>query len=331
MTSTLPDRPGVSRARFGDLWGVLVTFKRPQILETMLEALSHQTRAVDRLVVVDNAPSAQSERIVRRHADPRSVVCYLPSETNLGSIGGFALGLDRAVLDADADDWVVSLDDDDPPYADDLFERLAQFAQERALEDPSVGAVGVVGSRFDAARATSVRLDDSELHGPVPVDWLGQNQFAMYRVGAVRETGPYSKELFFGHGELEYGLRMRSAGFSLYAHGDLWRARRAELGRLGLEVSPGRSLEQPSWRRYYRLRNLIWILRANGRSSTAAQVTLVRGLAKPLASVATTPRLAIGHLKMNVRASIDGWTNRLGPRAQPEMRIGPKPGREGPR
>jgi GT2 family glycosyltransferase len=305
--------------------GVLVTFRRPPVLRTMLEAIAGQTRALHRLYVVDNDPSVESERVVREHADPNIPVHYLPSRTNLGSIGGFGLGLHHAVADGGPDDWVLSLDDDDPPRTADLFGELARFAGETLRHDGSTGGVGVVGARFDAARARSVRPRDDELIGAVPVDWLGQGHFAMYRVGAVRRTGGYHDRLFFGHGELEYGLRMRSRGYALYAHGELWHAARAEQGRLGLDVRPSRGLEAPSWRRYYRLRNLIWILRENGHSAAAAKVIAVRGVAKPLAGLGRDHHAALSHLSMNARAAFDGWTGRLGPRQQPEVRLGPKP------
>jgi len=305
--------------------GVLVTFRRPQVLRTMLEALADQSRALDRLYVVDNAPSEESERVVREHADPRTPVCYLPSATNLGSIGGFGLGMRHAARDGEPDDWVLSLDDDDPPSTVDLVLELARFADATFERDPGTGAVGVVGARFDAGRARSIRPGDDELHGAVPVDWLGQGHFAMYRVGAIRRTGDYGDDLFFGHGELEYGLRMRSHGFGLYAHGEMWHARRTEQGRLGLEVRPSRTLGEPSWRRYYRLRNLVWILRENGHSAAAARVIAVRGVAKPLAGLGGDRHAALSHLSMNARAAFDGWTGRLGPRQQPEVRLGPKP------
>jgi GT2 family glycosyltransferase len=305
--------------------GVLVTFRRPQVLRTMLEALTLQDRALDLLYVVDNAPSEESERVVREHADPRTEVRYLPSATNLGSIGGFGLGMRHAALEGEPDDWVLSLDDDDPPFRSDLFRELARFAKTTLHADPCAGGVGVVGARFDAASARSVRLDDQELTGAVPVDWLGQGHFAMYRVGAVRTTGEYHDQLFFGHGELEYGLRMRAAGFGLYAHGELWHARREEQGRLDLELRPSLALDAPSWRRYYRLRNLIWILRENGHTVAAARVIAVRGVAKPLAGLGRDRHLAMSHLSMNARAAFDGWTGRLGPRQQPEIRLGPKP------
>lgn len=322
-----PPRGGESVEGDGSprIHGVVVTFERPEILRTTLAAFERQSRQLDRLVVVDNAPSAESEAVVRDYAATRPGVEYLPSEANLGSVGGFGRGMERVLTFAAPDDWILSVDDDDPPYSDHLIEELTAFGAKLAADDPQLGACGLVGSVFDPKRGISVRVPDEDLAGPIQVDWLGQNHFAMYRADAVRRTGPYSTELFFGHGELEYGLRMGKAGFHLYAHGDLWRERRAENDRLGLDLKPNRSLEAPTFRRYYRLRNLIWILRSNGWHRTAAKVTLIRGFAKPLASAPFAPRLCLQHLRLNTRAAVDGWRGRLGSRQQPEMRKEPKP------
>lgn len=321
-----PDPAGSDTVIRPRIHGVLVTFDRPEVLDATLAALSRQTRRLDRLLVVDNAPGPASEHVVRKHeSSAADEVLYLPSETNLGSVGGFGRGMEHAVADAAPEDWVLSIDDDDPPPTDTLLEELAEFGAHQLAVDPRLGACGLVGSVFDWRRAMSIRVPDDKLHGAVPVDWLGQNHFAMYRVRAVRETGPYSQQLFFGHGELEYGLRMRKAGFQLYAHGDLWRSRRKAQDRLGLRIGPERTLGPATMRRYYRHRNLIWILRSHGHHLTAARVALVRGLGKPLAGALRHPALAARHLRLNLRATIDGWRGNLGPRAQPEMRRGAKP------
>jgi hypothetical protein len=46
-------------------------------------------------------------------------------------------------------------------------------------------------------------------------------------------------------------------------------------------------------------------------------VTVVVAFAKPLANLVRTPRLAVAHLGLGLRASRDGWTGRLGRRVEP--------------
>src|SRR5687767_3116817 len=129
------------------------------------------------------------------------------------------------------------------------------------------------------------RVRDEDLRGPVSVDFIGGGHFPLYRVQAIRAAGPFSPDIFFGLSEVEHGLRLRSAGYSLYADGDLWRGRREVAGRIGLELNPSLRLRQMNWRRYYGLRNVIYILRSYGRRRAAIRVTVIQGIGKPLVNL----------------------------------------------
>lgn len=301
--------------------GVLVTHKRPRRLATTLERLRDQDELLETLIVVDNAPDDANEAVVRRARSARSVT-YIAAPENIGPAGGIALGMERVVGSAHDLDWVVTLDDDDPPRTPSLFRELLDFGTSMLSEDGRTGGVGHMGARFDYRRARMVRIADHELSGPVGVDYIGGNQFPMYSVRAVREIGPFDPDLFWGLEELEYGLRMRSAGYSLYAHGDLWRARREENQRLELAVRPSLRLRtgrySSDWRRYYVLRNLIHILVASGHRGSAARVTIIRGVGKPVANLVLAPGRAVGELKVSVRACRDGWRGISGRTFEPD-------------
>ena len=133
----------------------------------------------------------------------------------------------RAILEHTADDdWVVSLDDDDPPPWPDVLARLVDLGGRLRATEPRLGAVGMVGGRFSLAHARSVRVPDDELDGAVPVDWIAGNQFPVYSVAALRAVGVFDERLFFGFEELDYGLRLGAAGWSVRVDGSLWRRAR---------------------------------------------------------------------------------------------------------
>lgn len=293
------------------LHGVLVTFRRPGELAEMLRRLAEQDHALERLVVVDNDPSEAAAALVAPHGE------YIPAPENLGPAGGIAVGMLRLLEAASDGDWIVTLDDDDPPSGPHALGALAAFAEHMAARDPAVGAVGQVGARFDARRGRLVRVRDEELTGPVAVDYIGGNAFPVYAVAAVRALGPFRDDLFFGFDDLEYGLRLRAAGYALYADGDAWRGLRAQAGRLDLDVRPDRRLAQARWRRYYSLRNLVWMLRAQHRPAAALRVSLVTGLGKPLSNLARDPAAAVAHLRLNGLALRDAWAGRLGRTMEP--------------
>jgi hypothetical protein len=151
----------------------------------------------------------------------------------------------------------------------------------------------------------------------VPIDAIGGDRLPCYSVRAVRAVGPFRADLFFGFEELEFGLRLRRAGWSLAADGPALRHDREQRRAVATPPVPRRSLDPVSWRRYYSLRNLIVILRDHGHASTAARVALVVGFGKPIANLVRQPRLALAHLRLNARACRDGWTGRLGRRVEP--------------
>jgi GT2 family glycosyltransferase len=298
------------------LYGLLITFRRPTPLTGTLEWLAGQDRKLDRLVVVDNDASEYTKRLVNSHAQLGHEVDYLEAEQNLGSAGGRALGMQHILDFAEDSDWIVMLDDDIRRTPSGTLRYLDAFALQMRAWDPSTAAVGRRGARFDWKHAKVVRVRDEELEGPVAVDFLSGGHLPMYRVEAVRKVGPFRSELFFGLTEIEYGLRLGRAGYSLYADGPS--CREARIIRLGLEVKGSVKVGEPSWRRYYSLRNLIYVLRAYGHPTTAARVTLVRGFGKPAVNLLSRPRLALRNLKLNARACRDAWTGRMGRTIEPD-------------
>ena len=179
-------------------------------------------------------------------------------------------------------------------------------------EDPRTGGVGLRGATFDWVRGRARRVEPATVARPMQVDHLHGNCAPIYNVGALRRSGTLSGELFFGFEELELGLRLTAAGYVLYMHYRLWE----ELRPLINGEEPARRaslyLKEPTWRRYYALRNTLYLLIRAGRRPAAIRVALVRGLAKPLLNVIITPRLAVRHLRLNVRAIKHAWKGRMG-------------------
>jgi rhamnopyranosyl-N-acetylglucosaminyl-diphospho-decaprenol beta-1,3/1,4-galactofuranosyltransferase len=285
------------------LHGVLVTFQRPEELGRSLAVLEEQTRLLDTLVVVDNSPAREAESVVARSA-AAGRVDYLASGRNLGPAGGIALGMEHCLQQADDGDWVCLFDDDDPvPDHDILMDRMRHAA---CCVERDVGGFGDGGGVLDRKKG---RLRPASPGGDA--DYLGSGYCPLYRVRAIRSVGTFDAELFFGFDDLEYGLRLNSGGWRL---------------EIGPEPRPfGHPRRPPSlavgaldWRRYYSLRNLVYLLRRSGHGGAAVRVALVNGVAKPVANLPFRPRLAWGHLAMNIRAIRDAWAGRLGLTLEPD-------------
>lgn len=294
--------------------GVLVTFRRPLLLRECLARIEEQTLRLDRLVVVDNAASDDSREIVKasRCADR---IEHLERD-NIGPAGGFALGVRHLLEDLGDRDLIVLFDDNDPAPTSGVIRDLANFLDRQASVDPSTAGVGLRGATFDWRRARAIPIL-GETDGPIAVDHLYGGYIPVYRCAAIRHDAEFSPDLFFGFEELDFGLQLTRAGHRLYMHGSLWSQVRSLVDVEEPRRWIGWRLQPLSWRRYYSLRNLLFILRAHDRRLTAWRVALSRGIAKPVLNLPVQPKLAAAHLTQNLRAIRDAFTGRMGRTLEP--------------
>ena len=309
------------------IFAVLVTFNRPRELRQTVDRMAGQTRSPDLLVIIDNGGASDVDPVLNGYRNQGfEAHCITPGE-NLGPAGGFAIGMEFVLTMANDEDWIMLLDDDDPPFFEDAVENAARFAQESLASDTNTGGVGISGGRFNRRTGRVVRIGDAQIHGPVRVDHITGGGLPMYRVEVVREVGVYLRNLFFGFEELEYGLRLTDRGYVLYADGQQWQIRKAVKRSQGL-LPPEHESEKrasrgslgvatASWRRYYSLRNLIYILRRIDKGTTAVGVALIRGFLKPLLNLPFHPGGAWDNLRLNRRAIRDGWSGRMGRTVEP--------------
>ena len=308
----------VAAAHDRQLVGVLVTYRRTAQLTDFLANLAEQDRRLDHLIVVDNDADALVARQVGSLLEQGRDASYVATGENLGPAGGIAIGMKHALRHARDRDWIVLLDDDDPASGPNVLSGLADFGAAMLETDPRAAAVGLVGARFDWTSGRLKRVGDDELSGAVPVDYIGGNQFPFYLAAAVRDVGPFDASLFFGFDDLEYGLRLRRAGYRLFGAGSMWQEERRRAGRIGIDVAPSSGLGEANWRRYYSLRNTVRILKVGGHGVAAARVGLVRCIGKPVVNLPRDPAGAWRHLRLGSKALRDGWIGRMGRTVEPQ-------------
>src|SRR4051794_18504071 len=165
------------------LYGVLVTYRRPAELARSLRSISEQTVPLEHLLIVDNSPNCDTAEVVRAGAPGAE---YVAAPENLGPAGGIALGMERLLERCRDDDWIVTLDDDDPPADRGVFADLVALAEEMSARDGSTAAVGLSGVRFDRHRGRVLRVPDDALRGAVAVDSIAGNQCPCYSVRTIR-------------------------------------------------------------------------------------------------------------------------------------------------
>lgn len=190
---------------------VVVTHRRPELLRASLAAVAGQTHPVDAVVVVDNAADAETEAVVRGCAVP---TVYLPSNTNLGGAGGFALGLLTAL--SRGADWVWCADDDGRPGGPGVLATLLEEARARDLAEVSPAVV----DEADPARLAFPLRQGLRWRGSVadfsPGEFLASYASlfngALFRADTFRAVGVPDLRLFIRGDETEIHRRLGRSG-----------------------------------------------------------------------------------------------------------------------
>jgi rhamnopyranosyl-N-acetylglucosaminyl-diphospho-decaprenol beta-1,3/1,4-galactofuranosyltransferase len=205
---------------------VVVTHNREKLLERCLDYLQRQSRAPDRIVVINNGSTDGTERMLSR----RGVPCI--TQENLGSAGGWHRGIEYALSGGFDAAWLM---DDDGYPAPEALGRL-----EEALQGGAACVSSVVLREDDHSRLVFGHpvLDQKGL--PVlfalkrklmTLDELnrtargGVYPFAHFFNGtllsmdAVRRVGNLDRDFFIFGEEVDYFFRLKEAGavFSLLA------------------------------------------------------------------------------------------------------------------
>ena len=170
---------------------VIVTYNNIKMLEMLISDLYHQTKKLQSIIVVDNASLDGTKTILKeRHPN----IIYIRLEENLGSAGGYYLGIKEAVQGSD---FVWTLDDDVRLNADSL-ERLLEGIQK--LEPfYKVGAVRSTGEKHFASEPTRLEI----------FPWRG----TLIKTKVIIEIGLPRQEYFLYGEDLEYALRFARNGY----------------------------------------------------------------------------------------------------------------------
>jgi GT2 family glycosyltransferase len=290
------------------LGAFIMTRNRPRILKATLESLLAQTRPPDYVLVVDNGPSAETEGVVL--AFPESTVTYHAMPGNVGPAGAAAFALDR--LSREGFDWIYWGDDDDPPGSPETLSRLMRIAETSSHD---AGAVGAVGAMWDWRKGEIRRLPDEALAGIINVDTIAGNCQLIIRRDVVSTVGVPDARLFFGLEEIEYCLRIRTAGYRLLVDGDLMKECRAHAGRVGWS-RPRHMLPSHAhdtlWRRYYSTRNYIFAMSRTFQRPDLARRELFKAIGRACLSWGRGAKYGFAFTMLQLRAIVDGYLGRMG-------------------
>jgi GT2 family glycosyltransferase len=229
------------------------------------------------ILVFDNGYQKESRDRINDLNDRR--ISHHSIGYNAGPAGGAHYGM--KLLFENGYDWVLWVDDDDPPKFDNLIEDLFEIVHQN--DNEFLGMVGAVGERFDRKKGTIIRLKDKQLTGYLEVDTISGNMFPLISKRIFEKGILPNKNLFFGFEELDFGLSLKRAGFKILTSGSLHLKHRIEAGRLNLIINKNQKKVYSSlWREYYSARNLAFILFHQERSLIGTLTFICRNILKSI-------------------------------------------------
>jgi rhamnopyranosyl-N-acetylglucosaminyl-diphospho-decaprenol beta-1,3/1,4-galactofuranosyltransferase len=177
---------------------VVVTYNRQQLLAECIDALRSQTRAVDKILVINNGSTDNTENWLKKHADIEFV-----TQSNLGSGGGFNKGIKLAY--EKNYDWIWLMDDDGLPK-EDALEQLLEGAEEKLCLRNC--AVINKEDKKSFVWKTGDFLTIAEVKDPIIKNFAHPFNGTLLHKKIIEKVGLPKKELFIWGDETEYYYRI---------------------------------------------------------------------------------------------------------------------------
>lgn len=233
---------------------VVVTYNRADLLPRMLDGLLAQARQPDLVLVIDNASTDHTAEVLAAATNPGLEV--IRTDENLGGAGGFHLGV-RTAYERGVDRiWLV--DDDVVPAPDCL--QVLMATDEPALmsvrEDLAGRLVEKAALRFDLDNPLAIRPKTAMVEteygerGRMPERVAVENvafEGFMVRRDVVERVGLPDPSYFIFYDDVDYALRIRRAGYTI------WAVRDAVLVR---QLDFDQQHDLSGWKGFYMYRNL---------------------------------------------------------------------------
>ncbi len=269
---------------------VVVTRDRRELLAQCLEALGAQTRAPERILVVDNVSSDGTPEMVHERFPEAELVRL---EQNDGAAGGFHEGIREAM--ERGGQWLWLMDDDTIPEPDALEQLLASFDRLDGLPEPSLLASKVVWTdgTLHPKNLPWARLDEGSIETFVSA---ADRRLVLLRVAswvsilvsrrAVEEHGLPLKHYFIWGEDGEWTARLLKHGTGYMVPASVVHHKTPE------KVSVHR---QGSDQYYFEVRNKLYQLRGNswfGREKVHLTLSMVMGAGQFLVRERFAPRSA---------------------------------------
>lgn len=223
---------------------IIVTYNRKKELFKTLDYINNLNEAVD-IVIIDNNSFDGTKEAIQKI--PSLNIHYLKNDENLGSAGGFAIGMDYA---KDKFDWVWLFNDDSRPHPDSLTSLTSSI---KDLDDSKIGLIkigmlkdGKSESHYWEGRRITKYIPASDK--PIRTDLITFDG-CLIKAEVIRNIGTCDPKYFMGIYEFDFCLRAADKGYSIYTlpNGKIEDEKKGSVNGI------------PYWRMYYVTRNHLFL------------------------------------------------------------------------
>lgn len=253
---------------------LVVTYKRPLLLQKVLESINGQTILPSKLIIIDNGSGDETASVVRTFKQQNSLnIIYIDTCENLGGAGGFQFGFDYIKNNNLDYDYLWLMDDDLCPSSNCL-EQLINIGN--SYED-----VGIIQpTRFDldggCAEISPVIYD---LKNPFVINpkrkivsdvYYANQHNEILDLAGIPFEGPLIKrqvvdsigspvaDFFIFYDDLDYAIRAREKKFRVVL------SIQAKALRL---LRNNQSTDLMSWKGYFMIRNFLHLHIKHGENT----------------------------------------------------------------
>jgi len=310
-----------SGSKPGPVVAIVVTYNRKSLLQVCLDKLLAQSYPLDGIIVIDNASEDGTGELVAQKRAAFPQIEYVRMPENLGGAGGFHEGVKQGYDRGFHFLWLV--DDDAEPEEHCLEELIRGFIELRpggpvaALFPLKVTPEGkYYGGKYRYVDHYSP-LQQLRWHlGPeltgadlaqkyIPITTFGFEGL-LIPAEIVARAGFPDPRFFIYFDDYEYSLRLKQHGRILLCSQARMKTREGQR-----PLSSGKL----DWRRYYSVRNRVYIQRQIG----SGWMKFIDPLLFTMESLAgaVRHRRSLRNLKLVFQAARDGWLGRLGKTIDP--------------
>jgi rhamnopyranosyl-N-acetylglucosaminyl-diphospho-decaprenol beta-1,3/1,4-galactofuranosyltransferase len=290
------------------IYCVVVTHNRKTLLKKCINSLLSQTQEPDGIIIIDNASTDGTEKLVETEFKNNSSIIYNRLDKNTGGAGGFHFGIKRAI--EKGADWIWLMDDDAEPHHDALKNLIYQSDNKNNVYG-SVAVANVEGNIklcFPIKKIFNNKIsfleDYNSLNIIENVVWLPFIGFFIHRE-AISKVGLPDKDLFIRNDDVEYSERARLHGLKIY----IIKASVIEhpfqptisFNIFGKQIYYKR---MPSWKMYYEVRNKIII--AKRYYPVLSGIKSIFGVTLQVFLSILLEKNKMGYLKEYLKGIIDG-------------------------